>query len=111
MSANPMALAAAKVLKAQLQSQCPGRIQEMRLFGSMARGDAGEESDIDVLVLVDRDDVALYNTIVDSAVSISEGLDPWHRLSAIVMEASRFAELQRRELLFAEEVNRDGILL
>jgi predicted nucleotidyltransferase len=41
-------------LKARLSATLGARLRELRLFGSYARGDAGAESDVDVLVLVDR---------------------------------------------------------
>ncbi|WP_456396171.1 nucleotidyltransferase domain-containing protein [Thermococcus sp.] len=36
-----------------LKERYGGRIREIILFGSVARGDAGEESDIDVLVIAE----------------------------------------------------------
>lgn len=36
-----------------LKGRYGGRIREIILFGSVARGDAGEESDIDVLIIAE----------------------------------------------------------
>ncbi len=52
------------------------RLRDLRIFGSKVRGDFGEESDIDLLVLVDRLDYATWQTIVALAHSISSWLSP-----------------------------------
>jgi len=40
----------------ELHQQYPGRIYDVILFGSKARGDSHPDSDIDILILVDDDD-------------------------------------------------------
>jgi len=44
-------------LKEELQRRYGDRLLEVRLFGSQARGEAGEESDIDVLVILKDEEV------------------------------------------------------
>lgn len=46
---------------------------DLRLFGSVARGDASPDSDIDVLVVVQPDErrVALENQIIDIAFDVN----------------------------------------
>lgn len=43
------------------------KVHEVRVFGSRARGDAGEDSDLDVLVVVDQLDHATEKYISDCA--------------------------------------------
>lgn len=52
------------------------RLRDLRLYGSKVRGDDHDESDIDVLVLVDRSDGATGRAISDLAYSISTWLAP-----------------------------------
>lgn len=73
----------------------------MRIFGSKVRGDAHDESDIDVLVLVDGADTPTRHAIADLAVEISPWLSPvvydFERYHAPVSRASGFYEEMRRE--------------
>ena len=51
--------------KAALQSLRGENLVSLRLFGSRARGDASEDSDIDVLVVVQKKDRKLCRRIVE----------------------------------------------
>jgi predicted nucleotidyltransferase len=52
------------------------RLRDIRLFGSEARGEGGEGSDIDILVLVDGFDLDTWKSVHDMAYSISPWLSP-----------------------------------
>ncbi|MFN2543403.1 MAG: nucleotidyltransferase domain-containing protein [Actinomycetota bacterium] len=52
------------------------RLRDLRLFGSRARGEKHEESDIDLLVLVAALDDDTRTLLVDLAFSISTWLSP-----------------------------------
>src|SRR5687767_14730406 len=43
---------ALRLFKQKLVVAFPGRLEELKLFGSKARGDAGADSDVDVLVVL-----------------------------------------------------------
>ena len=66
------------------------KLLELRLFGSEARGEAGPDSDLDVLVVVqpDTERVALEDRIIDIAfdVNLEFGLyispDGWSRAAS-----------------------------
>jgi predicted nucleotidyltransferase len=94
---------------ARIRSRFPGRILSVILFGSKARGDAGAESDIDLLVLLDAEsdefrselwriasDVSLYYNVV---------------LSPHVFGQARWAETQRTLLPLHRAIMADGITL
>lgn len=68
------------------------RIQSVTLFGSKARGDAGPDSDIDVLVVLTNDDPHLRSNVRRLAARVSLEYDllisvravshsHWHQLS------------------------------
>ena len=49
-----------------LKERYKGRIKKIILFGSYARGDYGEESDIDILIVVDVD----FDYVIDLCTKI-----------------------------------------
>jgi len=50
----------------------PERIKLMRLFGSRARGEGDKESDLDLLIVVDKEDEKLDDKIIDLMGEIGE---------------------------------------
>ena len=85
------------------------RVERLVLFGSRARGEGHEESDVDVLVLVRGVTWQERYRIIDFATDIWR--DTWIDISPLVRTPEDFAELERRELLIAEDINREGIPL
>lgn len=62
----------AKRFAEELRKRLGARIKEIRLFGSRARGDAHENSDYDMLVVVDRKTPELRSVILDVEVELLE---------------------------------------
>lgn len=58
---RPNEIGALKELRAMLESEF--RVVELRLFGSKARGDDQEDSDIDVMVVLED-----YNPVIESRI-------------------------------------------
>ena len=83
------------------------RLAEVRLFGSFARGDANEDSDVDVLVLVDG--------LTDREVGVVAGAvapliaRTGLALAPLPMATERLAELRRQGRAFARDLDTDGI--
>ena len=61
------------------------RIREIFLFGSRARGDNGEYSDYDMLLIVDKRDKTLRDTVIEIEVGI---LDTYERLVGCIVYES-----------------------
>jgi hypothetical protein len=85
------------------------RLRELRLFGSYSRDEAHEDSDVDVLVLVegltDREigivaNEAVY-TMIDTGVPVSP----------LPMSTDRLEQLRRGERLLARDLDTEGIPL
>ncbi len=82
-------------------------VKSMRLFGSRARGDANEQSDIDVLVLVADAPASIRGKIYDLSADIF--LEYEVALSPLVMSAAQYDDMKARERLLIHEIERDGI--
>ena len=84
-------------------------LRDVRLFGSRARGEGYEESDLDVLVLVAAGAGDLRSRVYDLAVD--QELACGVILSPFVRPEDEFAELLRLERAIALDIQRDGIPL
>ena len=86
------------------------RLVSVLLFGSYARGEAHEESDVDCLVLLDRVD-----PVDDRAVTDLAGDLTWQVggvvISPLIMSEAAFDAWKARERRTALEIERDGIRL
>jgi predicted nucleotidyltransferase len=88
------------------------RLERIALFGSRARGDAEEDSDIDLLVLVRDEPTAGDRTRLSAlAADLAVETRAFLPFSLILMSRARFDELLARERRFARDVQREGIVL
>lgn len=84
-------------------------MRDVRLFGSFARGDADEESDVDVLVLIDDLTDAEIGVVAGEVAPII--LASQLPIAPLPMATARFEELRRSERLLAREIDADGVSL
>jgi len=87
----------------------PQMIARVVLFGSKARGEGQVESDIDVLVIVRREDWHLSNAISTLAARVS--LEQGVLLGPIVIGQERWERMEREKFSLVRNVARDGIAL
>jgi uncharacterized protein len=96
------------LLRAQLEQQYQERLDRVILFGSQARGEATEDSDIDVLIVLD-DPVNASVEIRQTSEFIAQlCLEHNVLISRFFMARSRF-EIENTPLL--RNIRREGILL
>ena len=81
------------------------RIESITLFGSAARGTAREDSDIDLLVVVDREDFRLRRELIGIAFDIL--LETGSDLSVKVISSQDFQA--RKSFSFLRNVLAEGI--
>jgi hypothetical protein len=94
---------------AQLQDRLNSNLVSVTLFGSRARGAGGPDSDLDVLVVVERDDLAVRRTIHYLAADIWLTHGPF--ISARIWSRERMERMAREPTLLARNIQRDGINL
>jgi uncharacterized protein len=89
----------------KIQTQFPGKIYQIILFGSYARGDYHNDSDVDLLVLINDDSWELKKSIMDAGFYFYPEIGVM--ISAKVMTKEQYQK--RSGFLFIQEVSREGI--
>ena len=90
-----------------LRERWGSEILEIHLFGSKARGNAGPESDVDLLIVTERNDWKLKDEIgrIATAILLSEEI----YLSIKVLGRAVYQRLVALEAPFIKNVLREGI--
>jgi len=101
--------AAIEEYAARIRGRYPDRIRSITLFGSKARGEASEGSDVDLLLLVEAEDRELTSALwrIASDVSLEHNVV----LSVRVFAEARWAESRRMRLPLYRAVQAEGIPL
>lgn len=82
------------------------RLRGMYLFGSYSRNEAGPESDVDVLVVLD--DFTRYGEEVDATAQIVGDLSLEHTISINIVFV-RQADWQKNETPFLKNVHEEAV--
>ena len=93
----------------RIRKRFPDRILAVTLFGSKARGDADDDSDIDLLVLVDVEGDELRDELWRIASRVS--LDRSVIISPRVFGRARWAETRRLRMPLYRAIQADGVPL
>jgi predicted nucleotidyltransferase len=91
----------------RLRTRFGERFRGLRLFGSYARGEATERSDVDVLVLVDGLTEAERLTVVDEATALM--LETELPIAPLPLSTEKLEEIRRRERALARTLEQEGI--
>lgn len=81
------------------------------LFGSEARGEATLDSDIDLLLLLDRFDEDVVAAARDAVYDVMWRHDFERLISVHALSTAQFEEFRRKGFGFAKNVDREGIVL
>jgi predicted nucleotidyltransferase len=106
---SPIEAAAIAELVGSARAVLGADLHEVRLYGSRARGEGDEESDLDLAFIVTPRGRARRREIYDLAYDI--GLRLGVDLAPMLIERERLDTLRARERLFAAELDRDGVVL
>jgi predicted nucleotidyltransferase len=101
--------AALDALRSRLRARFGARLRELTLFGSRARGEGHEDSDLDVAVVIDGLTSAEGREIAWCCGDLltEHGVI----VSTFAVSLERMEELRRSERLIAREIARDGVPL
>ncbi len=92
----------------ELKKKYGSRVDKVILYGSAARGGMGEESDIDVLVVVDRKDRGIVRGIEALAVETMKKID--RLVSPLVLDKDAYTEMIKERYPFILKVRREGVV-
>lgn len=90
-----------------LNRQFQDLIQDIVVFGSKARGNDREDSDLDILVIIKEGDWFVKRKICDPGYELSIGSDLVPSIQVYTLE--EWARMKREESIFQEIVEREGI--
>jgi predicted nucleotidyltransferase len=105
------ALKILKQFKKQLPAWIKMRIVEIRCFGSYARGEEKEDSDLDILVIVDRESSNLEEKIFDIAYQLMWEYDFQPLLSVKTMSKKHYDFLRNTNSLFYQNLQKEGVVV
>ena len=108
---RPDVQAAADRFALELRARFGARLREVVLVGSHARGEAREESDVDLLVVVDELTEAERRDVFDLAYAIDSTAPRWVGLSPLPYSTAQAADLRTRERRLLRDADREGIRL
>ncbi len=109
MTALSSTRAAINEFSARMRARFGPRLAQLVLFGSRARGHAADDSDVDILVVVDGlgpDDVREIDAVVGDLLTCTDVL-----VSPLVLGTARWRELRARERRLVAEIDREGVPL
>ena len=98
---------ALKSFRGAIEEALAGKLWDVILFGSKARGDAREDSDIDLLVVVDSHDWRVCDKVYEAATDVL--LDTEVCLSPKVISKADYDRMRKDEAPFITNVIREGI--
>ena len=96
-------------LCAAVRGRFGSRLRELALFGSRARGEGHEHSDVDVLIVVDDLTGAEAREVAHDCGDLLTAYDVL--VSPFIVSAEHIARLRSRERLIAAEIARDAVPL
>jgi predicted nucleotidyltransferase len=98
---------AVRAYQGAIAREFPSRLVRIVVFGSVARGEATEDSDVDILVVLDRLTTCERARVIDLGAEIA--FDRRLLFSPLPLSVDEWSDIERRERLLATEINRDGI--
>lgn len=107
----PLVETALERFSCALRERFGPRLRELVLFGSYARGEAHEDSDVDVLVVVDDLSDDERRVTSDIAYGIGLAADDWVGLSPLALSTARAYEQRSTGRRIWAEIESEGVKL
>lgn len=106
---NPTEKKALNEFSSLIKNALNKNLTDLKLFGSKSTGRFHDESDIDVLIVVNQRDEEVMNLISDILLDLE--LKYASKISPVVLTTTEFFKNQQHQTLFYNEVSRDGVSL
>jgi predicted nucleotidyltransferase len=103
---RPLAKEAVARFAQELRRRYGDAVQAVRLFGSFARAEAHEESDVDVAVVLETLDWKTRCDVIDLATEI--GLPVDLRISPTLFDRETYETWRRHERALVMDIEREG---
>ena len=97
--------------KRNLPLEAKKHLKKLIAYGSRARGDFREDSDLDAVALVDEKSPALDNTFDDVVYDVMLNHDFKPIISLRVFSESNFHDMLKRGYSFYQNVDQEGIAI
>jgi predicted nucleotidyltransferase len=97
--------------KQALGARFGARLREVVLFGSVARSEAHEESDVDVLVVIDELDERERMEVVDLAYGVDLAMDEEVGLAPLPYSSAQAAKMRSGGRRLFRDIDTQGIRL
>jgi predicted nucleotidyltransferase len=94
-----------------LRSQFGARLVDFVLFGSYARGDAHEDSDVDVLVAIDDLSEGEWRRVLDLAYMMGRAQDETVGLSPLVYSSAQAKAMRAGGRRLFRDIDGEGVRL
>ncbi len=98
-------------LKLRLPADVLSHVRRMIMYGSRARGDAAEDSDLDLVALVDEKTPELEQVLDEIAYEVMWNHDFKPIISLKVFSEERFRSAAAKGLSFYRNVEREGVTI
>ncbi len=92
-----------------LHRRLPRSVVRVELFGSKARGDSHEHSDIDILVVLTEAPSPVVDDVYDAVMDVLLGMGVY--LSVLVYDQQEFNALVARRTPFMQNVAEEAVVL
>jgi len=106
---NPTEKKALNEFSLQIKNALKKNLFDLKLFGSKSTGKFQDESDIDILIVIDQRDEEVMNTISDIMLDLE--LKYACKISPIVLTSTELLKNRQHKTLFYHEISRDGVTL
>ena len=93
--------------RSALEERFPGQVERLIIYGSKARGDAGLDSDLDVLMLIRAGDWRLKKALSLVGYDLAVGTDVVPSIQ--VYTFAEWSRLEARQSVFREAIEREGV--
>jgi predicted nucleotidyltransferase len=97
--------------KRRLPTEIASHIRQMIMYGSRARGDARQDSDLDLVALVDENNPVLEQALDDIAYNLMWDYDFKPIISLKVFSEARFRGAAAKGFSYYRTIEREGITI